>query len=398
MGISRLAEALIAVDSDGVVTAWNPGARALYGRSAKDVVGRPLSAAVGAQPDVAAILASGVGSGETHVSATGESLSVRVTVMRIEGGYVLACSADSIDQQAQVRFRAILNSLEIGIVIVGGDDRIGFSNRAVSQMLGATPEHLLNLQHSDHVLDLPLFDTKGNRIGRGSHPLTRVRESGKDYGGDLVGIDVVDGHRVWVRGYSHLLNPRNPRNSSVLFSFVDVTDYHHAEQRLQREAILDNLTGLPNRGYALRRAADSLADTSESALTALLFIDLDNLKAINDSYGHLIGDEALRIAAHRLQEAARPPDVVARVGGDEFLVLMFGPISTDALDVLPTQLHTALQEPVDIESATIRFSASIGITIRKPHDERTLPELLRDADAAMYRAKGRGPGLTAYHR
>jgi diguanylate cyclase (GGDEF)-like protein/PAS domain S-box-containing protein len=398
VGISRLAEALIAVDSDGVVTAWNPGARALYGRSAKDVLGRSLSAAVGAPVDVAGILASGVGSGETHVSATGESLSVRVTVLRIDGGHVLACSADSTDQQAQVRFRAILNSLEIGIVIIGGDDRIGFSNRAASEMLGATPEHLLDLQHSEYILDLPLFDTNGNRIGRGSHPLTRIRESGKDYGGDLVGIDVVDGHRVWVRGYSHLLNPQSPNNSSVLFSFVDVTDYHHAEQRLQREAILDDLTGLPNRGYALRRAADSLADPSESCLTALLFIDLDNLKTINDSYGHLIGDEALRIAARRLQEAARSPDVVARVGGDEFLVLVFEPIGADDLDVLPIQLHTALQEPVDIESATIRFSASIGITIREPHDERTLSELLHDADAAMYRAKGRGPGRTAYHR
>ena len=398
MGISRLPEALIAVDSDGIVTAWNPGARALYGRSAKDVVGRPLNAAVGAQVDVAGILASGVGSGETHVSATGESLAVRITVLRVDGGYVLASSADGADEQAQVRFRAILNSLEIGIMLVGGDDRIGFSNRAARQMLGAKPEDLLDLQHSEHVLDLPLFDTKGNRIGRGSHPLTLIRKSGKDFGGDVVGIETIGGRRVWVRGYSHMLNPLSPQSSSVLFSFVDVTDYHQAEQRLQREAVLDNLTGLPNRGYALRRAADSLADPSGSGLTALLFIDLDNLKVINDSYGHLIGDEALQIAARRLQEAARPRDVVARVGGDEFLVLVFEPISGHALKVLPVQLHTALQEPVDIESTTIRFSASIGITIREPNDERTLPELLRDADAAMYRAKGRGPGRTAYHR
>lgn len=398
MGISRLAEALITVDAEGLVTAWNPGARVLYGRSAKDAVGRPLNDAVGAQVDLAGILASGVGSGETHVSASGELISVRVTVMRIDGGYVLACSADSADEQAQVRFRAILNSLEIGIVIIDGDDRIGFSNRAAGQMLGATPEHLLDLQRSEHVLDLPLFRTDGHRIDRGKHPLTLIRESGEDFGGDVVGIDTVGGHRVWVRGYSHLLNPNSPQNSSVSFSFVDVTDYHHAEQRLQREAILDDLTGLPNRGYALRRAGDSLAETSECGLAALLFIDLDNLKAINDSYGHLIGDEALRIAARRLEEAARSPDVVARVGGDEFLVLVFEPVSADALNALPSQLHTALQEPVDIASASIRFSASIGITIRKPQDTRTLPELLHDADTAMYQAKARGPGRTAYHR
>lgn len=398
MGISRLPEALIAVDSDGVVTAWNPGARALYGHSAKDVLGSPLSAAVGAHVDLAGILASGVGSGETHTSATGEPLPVRVTVMRTDSGHVLVCSADSIDEQAQLRFRAVLNALEIGIIIVGGDDRIAFGNRAARQMLGATPEHLLEIQHSMYAIDLPLYDTRGNRIDPGTHPLTLVRRTGKDFGGDVVGIETIGGHRVWVRGYSHLLNPRNPLTSSVLFSFVDVTDYYHAEQRLQREAIYDSLTGLPNRGYALRRAADSLADPSGSGLAAMLFIDLDNLKTINDGYGHLIGDEALQIAAGRMQLAARTSDVVARVGGDEFLVLLFEPIDADALDVLTNRLHTALQEPVDIESATIRFSASIGITIRKSHDQRTLPDLLRDADAAMYRAKSLGPGRTAYHR
>lgn len=398
MGVSRLADALIVVDSDGLVTAWNPGARVLYGRSAKDVLGRPLSDAVGANVDLAGVVASGVGSGETHVSATGESLAVRITVMRIDGGYVLASSADSIDEQAQVRFRAVLNSLEIGILIVEGDDRIGFSNRAARQMLGAKPEDLIRIPDSERAIDVPLFATNGNRIDRGAHPLTRIRKSGKDFGGDVVGIEINGGRRVWVRGYSHLLNPRNPQNSAVLFSFVDVTDYFQAEQRLQRQAIYDHLTGLPNRGYALRRAADALADASESVLCALLFIDLDNLKLINDSHGHLIGDEALQIAAHRLQGAARPSDVVARVGGDEFLVLVLSPISADALDVLAGQVHTALQQPVDIESATIQFSASIGITVRTPHDKRTLPELLRDADAAMYRAKARGPGRTAYHR
>ncbi len=201
-----------------------------------------------------------------------------------------------------------------------------------------------------------------------------------------------------MRGYSHLLSPQSPHNSSVLFSFVDVTDYYHAEQRLQREAIYDHLTGLPNRGYALRRAADALTGTSGPGLTALLFIDLDNLKAINDSHGHLIGDEALQIAGHRLQKSARPSDLVARVGGDEFLVLVLDSITADALDELANQVHAALQQPVDIESATIRFSASIGIAVRRPDDQRTLPELLRDADAAMYRAKAGGPGRTAYHR
>lgn len=398
MGVSRLAEALIVVDSDGLVTAWNPGAHMLYGRSAGEVLGRPLSAAVGAEVDLAGLVDSAVGSAETHVFATGKPLSVRVTVMRVGGDYVLASSADSIDEQAQLRFRAVLNSLEIGITIIEGDDCIGFSNRAAHQMLGTAPADLLRDQDNARAIDVPLFTTNGDRIRPSAHPLTRIRKSGKNFGGDVVGIELTPGRRVWVRGYSHLLNPQSPLRSPVLFSFVDVTDYHYAEQRLQREAIYDHLTGLPNRGHALRRAADALADDSESALCAVLFIDLDNLKTINDSYGHLIGDEALQSAARRLRGAARPSDVVARVGGDEFLVLVLNQISADALNVLADQLHTALQQPVDIESTTIQFSASIGITLRKPHDQRTLPELLRDADAAMYRAKARGPGRTAYHR
>jgi diguanylate cyclase (GGDEF)-like protein/PAS domain S-box-containing protein len=389
---------LIAVDIDGVVTAWSPGARILYGQSAKDVLGRPLSAAVGAQVDLAGIVASGAGSGETHVSAAGEPLPVRVSVTRIDGGYVLVSAADGIDEQVQQRFRAVLDSVEIGIIIVGADDRPEFSNRAARQMLGASPEHLLGILHSEHAIDVPLFDTNGNRISHGTHPLTRIRRTGKDFGGDVLGLDTIGGRRIWVRGHAHLLNAQSPRGSSVVFSFVDVTDYHDAEQGLLREAIYDNLTGLPNCGHALRRAADSLADSSESGLAAVLFIDLDNLKAINDSHGHPIGDEALQIAARRLREAARPSDVVARVGGDEFLALLLEPIKPEALNVLANRLDTSLEQPVDIGSVTISFSASIGITIRTPDDPRTLPELLRDADAAMYQAKARGPGHTAYHR
>ncbi|MCV7349608.1 diguanylate cyclase domain-containing protein [Mycobacterium parmense] len=396
--MSRLSDALIAVDIEGNVTAWSHGARILYGQVAEHVLGRPLSAAVGAPVDLAAIVASGAGSGETHFSADGAPLPVRISAMRIDGGYAVVSVADGTDEQAQQRFRALLNSLEVGIIVVGADDGIEFSNRAAGQIMGISPAQLIDIRRGEHAIDLPLYDKNDNVIGHGAHPLTQIRNSGKDFGGDVVGFDTVGEKRVWVRGYSHLLNPDNPRHSAVLFSFVDVTDYFDAERRLQREAIYDSLTGLHNRGYALRRAAESLTESSQPDLAAVLFIDLDNLKLINDSYGHLIGDEALQTLARRLQDAARPTDVVARVGGDEFLALLLAPINSEWIDVLANRFHTALEQPVDIGAATIKFSASIGITTREPDDPRTLPELLRDADAAMYRAKASGPGNTVYHR
>ncbi|MCV7177384.1 GGDEF domain-containing protein [Mycolicibacterium sphagni] len=176
----------------------------------------------------------------------------------------------------------------------------------------------------------------------------------------------------------------------------EISKQRTATERYAYEATHDALTGLPNRAYVLARVADSLASDGPDALSAVLFIDLDKFKAINDSLGHEAGDIVLRAAAQRLQDSIRPGDLVARLGGDEFVALLFGPTSCDALDHISERLHTALAEPTRIGTVTVQMSASIGIAPVAEHDIRNAAAILNDADLAMYEAKAAGPGNSRY--
>ncbi len=129
----------------------------------------------------------------------------------------------------------------------------------------------------------------------------------------------------------------------------------------------------------------------------MLFLDVDDLKVINDSLGHEAGDTMLQVAAQRLQQSVRTEDVVARLGGDEFVAMLFGSSPRDVLDRLSERMHAALAEPMRIGDTTLRITASIGIAPIAERDTRDAAAILRDADLAMYQAKRLGRGKkTAY--
>ena len=182
----------------------------------------------------------------------------------------------------------------------------------------------------------------------------------------------------------------------MLISLTDITAQRTASERLAYEATHDSLTGLPNRGCAVTRVTEALESGGHDVLAAVLFIDLDNLKTINDSLGHDAGDDMLRSAAQRLRAAVRSDDVVARFGGDEFVALLIGQIGRPDLDALADRLHTTLSEPVVIDNVTFRIGASIGIVVVENNDPRGAAEILRDADIAMYEAKTTGRGKSHY--
>jgi diguanylate cyclase (GGDEF)-like protein/PAS domain S-box-containing protein len=168
----------------------------------------------------------------------------------------------------------------------------------------------------------------------------------------------------------------------------DVTD----RMWLERQALHDPLTKLPNRLLLMDRARQALARLHRNnGLVALLFIDLDRFKAINDNMGHAVGDHLLISVAERLAEMLRDSDTVARLGGDEFVILAEDLDSdTEALAVAERVLH-ALEEPFQVGSAGVSMLASVGVSVS--HDPSADPEdMLREADVAMYRAKGVGGG------
>ncbi|MEL7157101.1 MAG: EAL domain-containing protein [Actinomycetota bacterium] len=154
------------------------------------------------------------------------------------------------------------------------------------------------------------------------------------------------------------------------------------------EAKFDPLTGLVNRSELYRALDESrvLADR-EQTVFGVLFLDLDRFKAINDSLGHDVGDELLRIVADRLRAATRSTDVVGRLGGDEFVVICRSLMTARSVEAVATQIIKRLGEPVALRGRQHTVSASIGVAISTPGEERSADDLVRDADAAMYKAK-----------
>jgi diguanylate cyclase (GGDEF)-like protein len=167
-------------------------------------------------------------------------------------------------------------------------------------------------------------------------------------------------------------------------------DHWHMQERLLHDARHDALTGLPNRSVAEDRLEQALARAARrQKLFAVLCIDLDAFKVINDSLGHHAGDELLRAFSTRLRSRVRHSDTVARIGGDEFLAIIEDCSGDAAVQAVAESLIAALQDPVVIEGETLAISGSIGIAMY-PADGKNAALLKRNADQAMYRAKSQG--------
>jgi diguanylate cyclase (GGDEF)-like protein/PAS domain S-box-containing protein len=180
-----------------------------------------------------------------------------------------------------------------------------------------------------------------------------------------------DGHRV--------------DDANCKIDLVDVTERVRTRERLDALARLDDLTGLPNRRALNERLAEQTAAAANSSPTALLILDLDRFKEINDALGHLVGDELLREVADRIRDCIDRAGVVARLGGDEFAVVLPGATAEVAAEQA-CRLAEAVSRPVNIAGLRLRARASIGIAVH-PEDAATADELVRRADVAMYQAK-----------
>ena len=182
----------------------------------------------------------------------------------------------------------------------------------------------------------------------------------------------------------------------VVGSVTDVTDRREAEHRLQHDALHDALTGLPNRVLFVDRLDQSIRRAQRhhpECCAAVLFLDLDRFKIINDSLGHNTGDELLKAVARRLEKALRPNDTVARLSGDEFTLLLDDVCDPREATVISERVLQSLQAPFELDGRELFIGASIGIALATGKSQ---PEqVMRDADVAMYRAKSDGKGRHA---
>ncbi|EKV27727.1 diguanylate cyclase [Caenispirillum salinarum AK4] len=179
----------------------------------------------------------------------------------------------------------------------------------------------------------------------------------------------------------------------------DVTDRAAAELELRKHALHDPLTGLPNR-LAVRKRVDAAAVAAMSTgnVAAVLFLDLDGFKDINDRLGHEVGDRLLQAVSERLRTAVRSTDMVSRLGGDEFVIVLEGLGDPGTADTVAAGLLQKLQQPIELDGRRLTVSASVGIAVC-PRDGTSAAELLRAADLAMYRVKSLGRnGYIGYQR
>ncbi len=179
--------------------------------------------------------------------------------------------------------------------------------------------------------------------------------------------------------------------------YTDITERKRSEEELWRRANFDVLTGLPNRMLLHERLDRALARAGrEASVVALLFVDLDGFKPINDRFGHHAGDAVLHGVAERMQSKIRESDTAARLGGDEFVILLQAVGSDDDVRQVAQAVLAAVQEPLKWEGQAIGVSCSIGIALfpRHAHDREGL---LAQADAAMYRAKAAGKGCVSLY-
>ena len=268
-----------------------------------------------------------------------------------------------------------------GVAVVDNEAWIVYANSAFLTMHGCTPEQLQAAKGSDFYSpaewDGPVQSLMGDtlRCGVGRAELTRRRADGSAFSAHVT---------------LSLLNDDAGTLIGRVLCVQDITVRKRLEAQLHRAALHDPLTDLPNRRLLLDRLEHALAVASRvRAIVAVLFIDLDGFKVVNDSYGHEVGDQLLLGCADRLRGCLRDADTVARLGGDEFVVLLEGVTDTDEPAATAQRLLRSLRQPFKLDHATVRISASIGIATGTSCTPRSL---LHAADSAMYEAKSIGAG------
>ncbi|MFV8142078.1 diguanylate cyclase [Mycolicibacterium senegalense] len=391
--VEHASDAIVATTRNGLVTSWNRAAETIYRRPASRALGMAVGRAVGAALDPGDIVAAGGAVHATHRALDGSHLVMRVSAAAMDDGYVLLCSDQTAVRRAEQQFQTVVSSLEQGVIVIDRGGRLKTANPAARRILGIEPDILVRgYLHDAHAFEL--WDADRRPLAVADIPVLETLRTGAPITGAVVGLSRRAGRPIWLSVDCRLLNPIDPADSPVLVSFSDVTEQRSVTERLTHQAMHDPLTGLPNRTQIEERMERLLAAGEPPA--AVLFIDLDDFKKINDSCGHEAGDAVIRIAAQRMRAAVRDIDTVGRLGGDEFVVLLVGERGRSELDAVAARILERLSEPVVIAGATIHLTASIGVATELG-DGRDVAEWLRHADTAMYTAKARGRHTSHFH-
>ena len=287
---------------------------------------------------------------------------------------------------SQSQFKEILDVASDGVIICDREtQQILYTNLAIQRRLGYEEHEFLELSLTD------LFSATGDSAasllaglskGESEHPL-HAQHRCKN--GSLIDVEV---HCNLIKKGGRVLTAFTTRDISVRKKAE--LQLLENQQRLSRIAHHDQLTGLPNRHYITTFLPEAIAAARAAGmLLGIVFIDLDRFKHINDTYGHETGDKLLKIVAERLRQCVRPDDVVVRMGGDEFVIILLNLSSEQEVTRISARIIADLATPIVVESRALQTSASLGISMF-PRDGADMVELLKHSDTAMYQAKDGG--------
>jgi diguanylate cyclase (GGDEF)-like protein/PAS domain S-box-containing protein len=278
-------------------------------------------------------------------------------------------------QQARDQFQAVLDAVPGGVSWINADlEYLGINSRLASTF-GLKPQNFIG-QKIGFLQASPDF----------SSFVEAFLQSNEQNDSREVEMTIEGQQRTYL-----LMAQKYLLGQSAVFVGIDITDRKRLEQKLFQDAFFDRLTGLPNRALLMERMERALeyAKRRENYLFAVLFLDFDGFKHVNDSLGHVNGDKLLQIMAKRLQALVRTADTVARLGGDEFVFLLDDIESLADATQIAERVQRAMTVPFNLEGHDLVISVSVGITLSHSGYNDTT-EMLRDADTAMYRAKMQG--------
>ncbi|HJW81879.1 MAG TPA: EAL domain-containing protein [Acidiferrobacterales bacterium] len=382
--LTYTADGLVTLSERGIIESCNPAAEKIFGCDSEDMRGRSAELFI---PDW-----RGARPGQRHEingrRADGGLLPLELSVAEMWVGNQRLYTATVRDLSDSKRLEQL--SSRLGRILEHSSNEIYIFDAQTLHFVQVSEGALANLGYRmDELLDLTPIDIKP---GMTREQFTTIIQPLRDGKQDMVAFETVhrrkDGSLYPVEVRLQLSRTENPPVFVAILQ--DITARKHAEARLVYLANYDTLTDLPNRVLLGQRLTKAIEEAEHSErLVAVLFIDLDRFKVINDTLGHDSGDELLKVVARRLSEAVRPGDTVARYGGDEFVIVLANVAHIDDVTRVVHKILGRLSPAITIGGRELFVTPSIGVTLF-PFDDDTSDELLRNADSAMFDAKEQG--------
>ncbi|OJF10874.1 sensor domain-containing diguanylate cyclase [Couchioplanes caeruleus] len=283
-------------------------------------------------------------------------------------------------RRADEKFQALFQHAPDMVAVLDADGRLSYSSPSAASVLHFPPGSLQGSSVFElvHPEDRPRMMEAFGRLFDDKDSVLRLQTRVLNAAGNATWFEFTASNQM-----------HNPALNGIVINARDVSETRAFQERLAHEAQHDALTGLPNR----RRMQDALGSSLRQEPVAVLFVDLDGFKPVNDAHGHEAGDELLRQVADRLGSCVREQDVLSRVGGDEFVVLMPGITNREDADAMSARVRLAVERPFYVQGSEVVIGASVGVHVANAADDPD--QALRAADHAMYEIKHLGGGRNA---